>query len=517
MTYDETDILGNIDIEDDGLDEFPILITEKPGYTLSVVPTHREIPFARKATDIDFIIGGTEGTPGYDHVRVVMDFDSSVLSNVSVKIIPDFFVSTTTTAIVGRVVTCITNQSGIVYCQTSTVEQIVAEGFCDVTNFGGVFAEIKMLPIDIDETYLEFITEDKNYGTVINKFGLIDLLGAADDEDDGFFDAELNIRYADGLCVSFEPVESVGIIGNICQSKVILHKQTDSDIVLNEVNLRSLFNSLQIDSNSVCFIPGTQIINDNVTYSFNVFSNNIYEYESYLSNNFRYTDCINQLIINWTNSPLIVSSNEFELGTITYTPTVPGQAGFVYGNGSVEYSFTDFSDENAWSANWPSTIPVVSESDLGKQVFVGMALNTNNLNTPKPGGEINFSVLAYGTAQDATYNLNWLYDPSVVELLPESEGVEAIVLSLPDGSSVAALNINGSSVNLSGETNQLATIKFKALRAGDALITPVTPEISTDNYCTMTDEHSNDILGSGDVEGDGVAEYRLVIKEAEEV
>jgi len=372
MTNEGSDILGDADIEDDGLDEFPILITEKPGYSLSVVPTQREIPFAIKATDINFVIGGTEGTPGYDHIRVVMDFDSSVLSNISVEIIPDFFTSTITTAIVGKTVTCITNQAGIVLCQTSIVEQIIAEGFCNETNFGGVFAKIKMLPIDIDETYLDFYTEDKDYGTVINKFGIVDLLGAADDEDDGIFDAELNIRYADGLCVSFEPVESIGIIGNSCSAKVILQKSTDSDIVLDAIDIEALFNSFLIDSNSVHFIPDNQLQNNNVNFSFNLISNSVYEYESYLSNNFRHTDYISNLIIDWTNSPLILTSNEFELGIISFTPQVLGQSGFVYGNGSVQYSFTDFSDVNAWEIKWPATIPVVSESDSEKQIFVEM-------------------------------------------------------------------------------------------------------------------------------------------------
>ncbi len=517
MTYDGSDVLGNTEVEDDGLDEFPILITEKPGYTLTVVPTQREIPFAIKTTDINIVIGGTEGTPGYDHIRAVMDFDSSVLSNISVEIIPDFFTSTMTTAIVGKTVFCITNQAGTVNCYTSIVEQIIAEGFCNATNFGGVFAKIKMLPIDIDETYLELYTEDKDYGTVINKLGIVDLLGAADDEDDGIFDAELNIRYADGLCVSFEPVESVGIIGNSCSAKVILQKFTDSDIVLDAINLEALFNSFQIDSNSVHFIPGIQLQNNNADFSFNLISNSVYEYESYLSNNFRHTDYISNLIIDWTNSPLILTSNKFELGIISFTPQVPGQLGFVYGNGSIEYLYTDFSDENAWDVKWPATIPIVSESDSTKQIFVDVTLNTNSLNVFKPGSEITLTVLSYGSASNTTFNLNWLYDSTVVELMPESEGVNSINLSLTGDTSATVLNITGNSIDLSDATNKLATIKFKALRYGDALLKPITPEISTNNYCTMTNGNSNDILGSEDVAGDGVSEYRLVISEADDV
>ena len=516
MTYNEIDVLGDVDIEDDGLDEFPILITEKPGYTLSVVPTQREIPFARKNTDIDIIIGGNEGTPGYDHVRVVIDFDSSVLSNTSIDIIPDFFTSITTTAIVGKAVIWITNQTGYVYSQTSYVEQIIAEGFCDITNFGGIFAKLKMLPIDLDETYFDFYTEDKNFGTVIDKFGLVDLLGAADDSDDGYFDAELNIRYADGLCVSFEPVDKIGVIGNSCDMRVMLQKSTASDIILDEIYLNSLFNTLQIASNSVFFTPSSQILNE-ISFSLNLFSNSIYKYENYLSNNFRYTDYISNLIIKWTNSPLVLTSNEFELGIISFIPVVPGQAGFVFGNGSVEFSFTDFSDFYAWDVKWPAIIPVVSESDYAKQVFVNISLNTNNLNLLKPGSEFTFSILAYGMASNAALNLNWLYDSSVVELMPGSEGVNSINLSLNDGSLATALNITGNSIDLLDPTNTLATIKLKSLRAGDALLKPVIPEISTNDYCTMTDDESNDILGSSEVAGDGVSEYRLVISEAEDV
>ena len=517
MTYDDIDVLGNSDVEDDGLDEFPILITEKPGYTLSVVPTQREIPFAVKATDIDFIIGGTEGAPGFDHVRVVMDFDSSVLSNVSVEVIPDFFFSTTTTAIVGRAITCTTNQGGFINCQTSIVEQIIAEGFCSVTNFGGIFAKIKMLPIDIDETYLEFYTEDKNIGTVIDKFGVVDLLGAADDEDDGFFDAELNIRYADGLCVAFEPLESIGIIDNQCWMKVMLQKSTEGDIILDEINLKTLFNSLQIESNSIYFNPSPQILSSGADFSFNIFSNNIYEYESYLSNNFRHTDYISRLIISWTNTPLFVSSNNFELGTITFIPMTPGETGFVYGNGSVEYLSADFSDENAWAVNWPATIPIVSESDSENQFFVEMVLDTNDVNSTKPGSEITLSVVAYGSSSNVTYNLNWLYDSSVVELMPNSAKTKSINLNLNDGSSATALNISGNSVDLLDVTNILAVIKLKALRAGDAILKPVIPEFSTNDFCIMTDNGLNDILGSANVAGDGISEYRLVIKEGEDV
>jgi len=517
MTYNGIDVLGDSDVEDDGLDEFPILVTEKPGYSLSVVPEQREVPFAVTSTDIDFVISGTEGAPGFDHVRVVLDFDSSVLSNVSVEIIPDFFTSITVTALVGQTVACVTNGEGNVNCATSYVEQVIAEGFCPVTNYGGLFAKAKMVPIDIGEAYLEFITEDIDSGTVISKFGVVDLLGAVDDEDDGYIDAELIVRYAEGLCISFEPVEKVGIVGNPCSAKVILQKSIDSSIALDTININALFNSLQIDSNSVYFTPGIQLQNNNVSYSFNISSNSTYEYENYLSNNFRHADYSCELIANWSNAPLILTSNEFVLGVITFIPQVPGQTGFVYGNGAVEYSSADFSDENAWSVKWPATISVVTESETESHFFVEMLLNTNDLNSFKPGSELTLSVFAYGTASNVNYNLNWLFDSSVVELMPGSENVTAVNLALNDGSSATALNLNGYSLNLFDATNKIAIIKLKALRAGDAILQPVIPETSSNNFCVMTDDSYNDILGSGDVAGDGVSEFRLVIEYAEDV
>ena len=509
MVYEGEDVLGDSDVEDDGFDEFPILITEEPGYTLTIIPELREIPFARKTTGIDVVIDGAESLPGYDHVRAVIDFDSSVLSNVSVEILPDFFSAVTATAIVGNVVECFTNENGNVFCSTSLVEHIVVEAYCETTNFGGVFAKFKMIPIDIDETYLEFVTEE----TVIEKFGVVDLLGAADDEDDGVFDAELNIRYADGLCVTFEPTESIGIINSLCESKVVLRKFTDSDIVLDEINLEALFNGLLIESNSVRFIPSAQIENEN--FYFDIFPNTVYDYSDYLSNNVRHADCDAELCVMWDEAPFVMKSNEVVLGTISYVPQMEGKAGFVYGYGTVEYSGADFSDVNAWAENWPAVIPVVSENDSKNQLFAGIEFDTNIYYSIKPASEISLSVFVYGSASNVNYNLNWFYDPTTIELLPGSEGVS--LLCCTNESDLSVLHISGNAIDLPFATNKLATLKFKALRSGDAALMPVTPEKSTNFFCAITDSNSNDLLGSSSVLGDGAAEFQLIIQEAEDV
>ncbi len=44
-----------------------------------------------------------------------------------------------------------------------------------------------------------------------------------------------------------------------------------------------------------------------------------------------------------------------------------------------------------------------------------------------------------------TFNLNWLYNSTVVELMPESEDVNSINLSLADGTPATLLNISGNS------------------------------------------------------------------------
>ena len=509
MTYEGEDVLGAANVYDDGIDEFPILISDEPGCTLTVLPEEREIPFARRSTDIDVVIDCPPGVPSYDHVRAAIDFDSDVLSNVAVEVLPSFFTSVTATAIVGNAVSVITNSDGNVNCVTSFIEQIVVEGFCEATNFSGNFAKIKMIPIDIDETYLEFDTE----GTYISKFDVVDLLGDSDDEDDGVFDAEINVRYADGLCVSFEPLENVGISDEPCEAKVVLRKLTDGDVILDGIELDALFNSNLIKSNELYFLPSEILNGQDVDYYFDVVPNDLYEYQNYPTDSVRYTDCIAEFYISWDELPMIMTSNEIVLGTIIFIPKKEGDAGFIYGYGSVEYSGADFSDPNAWAVNWPVLISVVSESDLSKQLFAGMILSTNNTETFKPGSEVSLSACVCGFASNVNYSLNWSYDPTVVELLPESEGVT--VLHLTNG--ITVLHIAGEAKDFIEETNEIALLQFKGLRAGNAELKPVTPDQSSDLYCYINDIYSNDLLGSSVTLGDGVSEFQLIIQEAEDV
>jgi hypothetical protein len=507
------DILGDPDDDEDGTDELLIYVSDIPSYIAVIRPRSPSVPFTIQPVPVDLTVTRAVSDPApYDHVRFVLEYDSTVIScnpQSLTNALPSFFNTITS----GLIQTNYIEDTGSGIVTNSFELGAFIEAYCSPTNYEGTVFTLLMTAHDIDDSIdIEFVLGDRLQDTVIERSNA-DLLGHIYYEDDGVQNGLLNIRYVDGLVLSLDPGGSIIPVSNTAVVRLVMQKDCNDTTLFDYAGIELLFNTNLIEYGSFTFEPNPAVLGEDVLLT-QTLGTNTYGYIPDVTNRYHHSAVNASFFLEAEfENPVFLASNITELGTISFNPVRPGTLGLHCDYTSIEYSLSDIIDFNAQQAEWPVTITALSDEEIASQFTVTLSPST----TVNPGTEFSLKATAVGAViTGAQGQIVWLYDDTVLTYLGDDAGMAVTgTVSLLDGETAAGLFLPLNDFTTASRTTELASVRFRSEEPDTAVFTPVTPELS-DNYSILT-RSGSDMLGARQVEGDGVSGCTIIIKEPDDV
>jgi len=501
----ETDILGESNNSKDGIDKLDIEVYDMPSYKIELTPSALEIPLTISPTLFEIKISKMAEVmqpAAYDHLRLVLEYNHELLKCVeldSIKSsIPDFFTNVT--------VSVFTNN----YYGTAITENVVIEGFCNPTDFEGVVAAIKLLPLKMEsDAEVDLSGWFIGKSTVLDRFGKADLLESADDDTDGFSETFFNITNVPGLFFKLENSKQYYITETEAEAQLVLKRELSKNTAIDSLIFEFLYNTNLISMIAPEFSICSNLINligTNPTIDFSI-QENLVLTNSSLSNQFSCFWTNSKVRLNITfSSPLILTQATTKIGVFNFMSKFPGELAFLPDKYKIIYNDSSIEDTQKQMLECPFTFSVLDADEEDSQLFVALVPDENNPKYITPGHFVDFNIYCYSRqpVSNASYFLSWTYDNKILNFETVSSSITNLDISISSNETSSVFCIQSDNHSSASGTNLLGKITFKTILPETVFLNPVTFDMSENHYCRF-EKNGDDILGSSWVNDDGVS------------